>query len=51
MYLIFQINSILFHLPVDEWDTNDAYRISTENVKSINAVNVAAVERGVICSS
>jgi len=32
----------LDHLPVAEWDTNDTYRVSAENVKTINVVNDAA---------
>ena len=41
-----QINSSFLHLPVTEWDTNEAYLFSAENVKAINVVNDAA-ERGV----
>jgi len=42
-----QINSSFLHLPIAEWwNTNDAYRVSAENVKAINVVNDAA-ERGV----
>lgn len=41
-----QIDSSFLHLPVTEWDTNDAYMYSAENVKAINVVNDAA-ERGV----
>jgi hypothetical protein len=41
-----QINSSFLHLPVAEWNTNDAYLFSAKNVEAINVVNDAA-ERGV----
>jgi len=41
-----QISSSFLELPVSEWDTNDAYQTSAENVKALNVVNDAA-ERGV----
>jgi len=42
-----QIKSHFLHLPIAKWwSTNDAYRVSAENVKAINVVNDAA-ERGV----
>jgi len=41
-----EIDASFLQLPVSEWDTNEAYLASAQNVKALNVVNDAA-ERGV----
>lgn len=54
MMLHLQINSSFLHLAVNDWEGNDAYLSSSENITAINVVNDAA-KRGcqtgdLICS-